>query len=89
MLQVRSRGGHVCLSLRSLRDVRREVAAAQVAVQIGHVADLGEYTRYASAGIDGPDHVRLSDLEPLFVCQACSQRGADVRPDFASKEAFA
>ena len=30
-----------------------------------------------------PDHVRLSDLEPLFACQACGQRGADVRPDFS------
>jgi hypothetical protein len=25
-----------------------------------------------------PDHVQLSDLEPLFVCQACGERGADV-----------
>jgi hypothetical protein len=29
-----------------------------------------------------PDHVRLSDLEPLFVCQACGIKGADVRPDW-------
>lgn len=29
-----------------------------------------------------PDDVRLSDLEPRFVCQACGKRGADVRPDF-------
>jgi len=29
-----------------------------------------------------PDDVRLSDLEPHFVCQACGQRGADIRPDF-------
>jgi hypothetical protein len=28
------------------------------------------------------DQIRLSDLEPLFVCQACGKRGADVRPDF-------
>jgi hypothetical protein len=28
------------------------------------------------------DDVRLSDLEPRFVCQACGRRGADVRPDF-------
>ena len=28
------------------------------------------------------DHVRLSDLEPKFVCQACGHRGADVRPLF-------
>src|SRR6266581_3555858 len=25
-----------------------------------------------------PDHVRLSDLEPQFVCKACGKRGADV-----------
>jgi hypothetical protein len=29
-----------------------------------------------------PDEVRLSDLEPQFVCKACGKRGADVRPDF-------
>jgi hypothetical protein len=28
------------------------------------------------------DHVRLSDLEPLFVCQVCGHRSADVRPLF-------
>jgi hypothetical protein len=30
-----------------------------------------------------PDHVRLSDIEPLFVCKACGKRGADVRGPFA------
>jgi hypothetical protein len=30
-----------------------------------------------------PDNVRLSDIEPLFVCQACGNRGADVRGLFA------
>ena len=29
-----------------------------------------------------PDHVRLSDIKPRFVCKACGKRGADVRPDF-------
>jgi len=29
-----------------------------------------------------PDELRLSDLEPRFVCQGCGGRGADVRPDF-------
>ncbi|WP_311974219.1 hypothetical protein [Bradyrhizobium glycinis] len=29
-----------------------------------------------------PDNVRLSDLEPRFVCQGCGSRGGDVRPDF-------
>jgi hypothetical protein len=30
---------------------------------------------------DGPDHVRLSDIDPRFVRKACGKRGADVRPD--------
>jgi hypothetical protein len=29
-----------------------------------------------------PDEMRLSDLEPRFVCSARGQRGANVRPDF-------
>jgi hypothetical protein len=29
-----------------------------------------------------PDHVRLSDIEPDFVCTACGKRGAEVRPAF-------
>jgi hypothetical protein len=29
-----------------------------------------------------PDHIRLSDLEPKFTCQACGKRGADIRPLF-------
>jgi hypothetical protein len=29
-----------------------------------------------------PDHIRLSDLEPLFVCKACGRRGADIGPDW-------
>jgi hypothetical protein len=28
------------------------------------------------------DDLRLSDIEPQFVCSACGHRGADVRPDF-------
>jgi hypothetical protein len=30
-----------------------------------------------------PDHVRLSDIEPDFVCTACGRRGAEVRPKFS------
>ena len=33
-----------------------------------------------------PDHVRLSDIEPRFTCEACGHKGADVRPDFGWKE---
>ena len=29
-----------------------------------------------------PDRLRLSDLEPLFTCQACGIKGAELRPDF-------
>jgi hypothetical protein len=29
------------------------------------------------------DDVRLSDIEPLFTCQACGKKGADVRPNFS------
>jgi len=31
-----------------------------------------------------PDDVRLSDIEPRFVCKACGKRGADERPHFAA-----
>ena len=36
----------------------------------------------AISGDRWPDHVRLSDIEPLFVCRARGKRGADVRPGF-------
>ena len=29
-----------------------------------------------------PDDMRLSDIEPRFICSACGKRGADVLPDF-------
>ena len=32
------------------------------------------------------DDVRLSDLEPVFVCEACGKKGADVRPDFTRRD---
>jgi hypothetical protein len=36
----------------------------------------------AIGGDQWPDDVRLSDIEPKFTCQACGQKGADVRPNF-------
>lgn len=36
-----------------------------------------------------PDQVRLSDIEGGFVCSACAHRGADVRPDWQSVDAYA
>jgi hypothetical protein len=36
------------------------------------------------ANADGwPDHIRLSDIEPGFVCTACGKRVAEVRPKFS------
>src|SRR5712672_1353510 len=45
----------------------------------------GDYKCAHSLVVDAgrwPDHVRLSDLEPLFICRDCGLRGADVRPLF-------
>jgi hypothetical protein len=45
----------------------------------------GDYKCAHSRVIDAapwPDHIRLSDLEPKFTCEACGHRGADVRPLF-------
>jgi hypothetical protein len=30
-----------------------------------------------------PDDVRLSDIEGRFLCKACGNRGADIRPNFS------
>jgi hypothetical protein len=35
------------------------------------------------------DDTRLSDIEPRFTCLVCKKRGADVRPDWASADAYA
>jgi hypothetical protein len=32
------------------------------------------------------DDIRLSDIEPRFVCTACGMGGAEVRPDFNWRE---
>jgi hypothetical protein len=37
----------------------------------------------AISGDRWPDDIRLSDLEPRFICSACGERAADVRPDFS------
>jgi hypothetical protein len=36
----------------------------------------------AISGDRWADDLRLSDLEPLFVCEACGRRGVNVRPNF-------
>ena len=51
----------------------------------GLLIDCLDYKCSRWAAITGDrwaDDARLSDLEPLFVCQTCGRRGADVRPNF-------
>ena len=49
-------------------------------------ADTGQKCKCAHSGVidfeHRPDHVRLSDLEPKFTCQADGHPGAHVRPLF-------
>jgi hypothetical protein len=47
-----------------------------------YCADYRGSHRVALSADRWPDDVRLSDLEPRFVCRACGRRGADIRPDF-------
>jgi hypothetical protein len=51
----------------------------------GLLVFCADYRCSHSLAISGdywPDDVRLSDIEPRFICAACGHRGADVRPDF-------
>jgi hypothetical protein len=38
------------------------------------------------SGDQWPDDIRLSDLEPLFVCRACGHKGADAGRTFLPRE---
>jgi hypothetical protein len=41
-------------------------------------------SHHVETNADGwPDDVRLSGIEPDFVCTACGKRGAEVRPKFS------
>jgi hypothetical protein len=54
-----------------------ECAIARAACRLGSLTS----NLYVSADA-WADDVRLSDIEPRFVCTACGKRGADVRPNF-------
>lgn len=59
---------------------------------LGVVAYCADYRCSHSLTLNAdcwPDEMRLSDLEPRFVCKACGRRGADVRPDFHTIRRFA
>jgi hypothetical protein len=52
----------------------------------GLLVYCGDYKCAHSVPIRGdqwPGDVRLSDLEPLFVCKVCGHRGTDMRPNLA------
>jgi len=40
------------------------------------------FTAGTFRGARWSDDLRLSDIEPRFICGACGKRVADVRPDF-------
>ena len=55
----------------------------------GLIVYCGDYKCSHSVVIEAnrwANDVRLSDLEPLFVCKACGHRGADVRPLFQGRQ---
>jgi hypothetical protein len=59
-----------------------EMRAAGVRDLLVYCSDY-KCSHWSKIGADRwADDVRLSDLEPLFVCQACGTKGADLRPDF-------
>ena len=40
-------------------------------------------SHHVETSADGwADDIRLSDIEPKFVCQVCGKRGAEIRPSF-------
>ena len=55
-----------------------EMRAANVRGLLIYCSDYRCSHWTAISGDRWPDDVRLSDLEPRFVCQACGRRGADV-----------
>lgn len=48
-----------------------------------HCLACGRWKRLGQADCaQWADGVRLSDIEPKFVCEACGKHGADIQPDF-------
>jgi hypothetical protein len=59
-----------------------EMRSSGVRAVMIHCSDYRCSHYIAIAADQWDDGVRLSDIEPRFVCTACGRRGADVRPDF-------
>ena len=66
-----------------------EMRASRVRGLLIYCSDYKCSHSTAISGDRWPDNIRLSDLEPRFTCQACGHRGADVRPDWQSADAYA
>jgi len=65
---------------------RPHPATAQAAIVVALLLLVLAIGTLAISGDAWPDDVRLSDIEPRFVCTVCGKRGADVRPDFHWRE---
>jgi hypothetical protein len=59
-----------------------EMRSSGVRGLLVYCADYRCSHHIAISGDRWSDDLRLSDLEPKFVCSACGKRGADVRPYF-------
>ena len=62
-------------STRQLKITLGEMRASGVRSLLVYCADYRCARAVRICGDWWPDHIRLSDLEPLFVCQACGRRG--------------
>jgi len=76
---------------RSRRYTRTHADGRPLKITFGEMLEMGlrGILVYCHCGLHAaldadswPADVRLSDLEPRFVCQGCGGRGAEVRPDF-------
>ena len=70
------------MSDRPVKITFAELRASGVRGLLVYCSDYRCSHSIAISGDEWPDDVRLSDIEPFFVCTACGRRGADVRPDF-------
>jgi hypothetical protein len=70
------------MSARQEKITFAERRAAGVRVILVYCSDYKCSHSLALMADQWPDDMRLSDIEPRFICAACGKRGADVRPDF-------
>jgi hypothetical protein len=73
---------HVPELTRPQKTTFAEMRASSVRGLLIYCSDYKCSHSTAISGDRWPDDVRLSDIEPLFTCQVCGTKGADVRPDF-------